>query len=298
MNNKTLLYITGPTAIGKSKISILLAKKLNSEIISSDSRQFYKEMAIGTSVPSINDLKTVKHHFIQHKSILEDYSLGDFEKDCIKIINQKFKNHDLLIMTGGSGMYADSIIYGIDKFPEIDKKIRNNLISLFKKNGIKYLQNMLKENDPTYFSKIDLNNHQRIIRALEVSKFTGKPFSSFLGKKKAKRKFKTKILIIEEDRNKLYEKINNRVDLMIKNGLENEVKSLIRHKNKNSLQTVGYKEFFEFFSGELTKNEAVLKIKKNTRNYAKRQITWNKKYIDAIKVSSDFSINKILSLIN
>tara|TARA_X000001036_G_scaffold209694_1_gene197065 strand:- start:2363 stop:3259 length:897 start_codon:yes stop_codon:yes gene_type:complete len=298
MNNKTLLYITGPTAIGKSKISIFLAKKLNSEIISSDSRQFYKEMAIGTSVPSINDLKTVKHHFIQHKSILEDYSLGDFEKDCIKTINQKFKNHDLLIMTGGSGMYADSIIYGIDKFPEIDKKIRNNLISLFKKNGIKYLQNMLKENDPTYFSKIDLNNHQRIIRALEVSKFTGKPFSSFLGKKKAKRKFKTKILIIEEDRNKLYEKINNRVDLMIKNGLENEVKSLIRHKNKNSLQTVGYKEFFEFFNGNLTRNEAVLKIKKNTRNYAKRQITWNKKYIDAIKVSSNFSINKILKLIN
>ena len=298
MNNKTLLYITGPTAIGKSKISILLAKKLNSEIISSDSRQFYKEMAIGTSVPSINDLKTVKHHFIQHKSILEDYSLGDFEKDCIKIINQKFKNHDLLIMTGGSGMYADSIIYGIDKFPEIDKKIRNNLISLFKKNGIKYLQKMLKENDPIYFSKIDLNNHQRIIRALEVSKFTGKPFSSFLGKKKAKRKFKTKILIIEEDRNKLYEKINNRVDLMIKNGLENEVKSLIRHKNKNSLQTVGYKEFFDFFNGKLTKNETILKIKKNTRNYAKRQITWNKKYIDGIRVSSDFSINKILSLIN
>ena len=298
MNNKTLLYITGPTAIGKSKISILLAKKLNSEIISSDSRQFYKEMAIGTSVPSINDLKTVKHHFIQHKSILEDYSLGDFEKDCIKTINQKFKNHDLLIMTGGSGMYADSIIYGIDKFPEIDKKIRNNLISLFKKNGIKYLQNMLKENDPTYFSKIDLNNHQRIIRALEVSKFTGKPFSSFFGKKKAKRKFKTKILIIEEDRNKLYEKINNRVDLMIKNGLENEVKSLIRHKNKNSLQTVGYKEFFEFFNGKLTRNEAILKIKKNTRNYAKRQITWNKKYIDGIRVTSDFSINKILSLIN
>tara|TARA_B100001173_G_scaffold195485_1_gene168534 strand:+ start:6714 stop:7610 length:897 start_codon:yes stop_codon:yes gene_type:complete len=298
MNNKTLLYITGPTAIGKSKISIFLAKKLNSEIISSDSRQFYKEMAIGTSVPSINDLKTVKHHFIQHKSILEDYSLGDFEKDCIKIINQKFKNHDLLIMTGGSGMYADSIIYGIDKFPEIDKKIRNNLISLFKKNGIKYLQNMLKENDPTYFSKIDLNNHQRIIRALEVSKFTGKPFSSFLGKKKAKRKFKTKILIIEEDRNKLYEKINNRVDLMIKNGLENEVKSLIRHKNKNSLQTVGYKEFFEFFNGKLTRNEAILKIKKNTRNYAKRQITWNKKYVDAIRVSSNIPINKILNLIN
>ena len=298
MNNKTLLYITGPTAIGKSKISIFLAKKLNSEIISSDSRQFYKEMAIGTSVPSINDLKTVKHHFIQHKSILEDYSLGDFEKDCIKTINQKFKNHDLLIMTGGSGMYADSIIYGIDKFPEIDKKIRNNLISLFKKNGIKYLQNMLKENDPTYFSKIDLNNHQRIIRALEVSKFTGKPFSSFLGKKKAKRKFKTKILIIEEDRNKLYEKINNRVDLMIKNGLENEVKSLIRHKNKNSLQTVGYKEFFEFFNGKLTRNEAILKIKKNTRNYAKRQITWNKKYVDAIRVSSNIPINKILNLIN
>ena len=274
MNTKTLLYITGPTAIGKSKMSILIAKKINSEIISSDSRQFYKEMTIGTSVPSNKELSEVKHHFIQHKSILENYSLGDFEKDCTKLINEKFKNNDLLIMTGGSGMYADSVLYGLDEFPEIEKKVRNDLIALFNKKGIECLQNLLKEKDPNYFSEVDLNNHQRIIRALEVSIFTGKPFSSFLGKIKTKRKFKTKILIIEEDRNKLYNKINKRVDLMIKNGLENEVKSLKKYRNRNSLQTVGYKEFFDFFDGKLTKNNAVLKIKKHTRNYAKRQITW------------------------
>ena len=298
MKNKMLLYITGPTGIGKSKMSLLLAKKLNTEIISSDSRQFYKEMTIGTSAPPINDLKTIKHHFIKHKSVTEDYSIGNYEKDCIKLINKKFKIYDLLIMTGGSGMYADSILYGLDDFPTIDKKIRNNLISLFNKKGIGHLQKKLKKIEKKYFSKIDLNNHQRIIRALEVSVFTGKPFSSFLNKNKIKRKFKTKILIIEEDRIKLYEKINNRVDLMIKNGLENEVKSLINHKTKNSLQTVGYKEFFDFFDQKLTRNEAILKIKKNSRNYAKRQITWNKKYKNAIRISPDSSLNKILKLIN
>ena len=298
MKKKTLIYITGPTGIGKTKVSVLLANKLNSEIISSDSRQFYKEMTIGTSVPSVNELKTVKHHFIQHMSVVEDYSIGNYEKDCIKIINEKFKIYDLLIMTGGSGMYADSVLYGLDKFPHINKKIRNNLISLFRKKGIGYLQEKLKEKDPIYYRKIDLNNHQRIIRALEVCVFTGKPYSSFLKKRKTERIFNIKILIIEEDRNKLYKKINNRVDLMIKNGLEKEAKSLIKHQDKNSLQTVGYKEFFDFFNGNITRDEAILKIKKNTRNYAKRQITWNKKYKNAIRISPDSSLNKILKLIN
>ena len=298
MKKKTLIYITGATGIGKTKISVLLANKLNSEIISSDSRQFYKEMTIGTSVPSVNELKTVKHHFIQHMSVVEDYSIGNYEKDCIKIINEKFKIYDLLIMTGGSGMYADSVLYGLDKFPHINKKTRNNLISLFRKKGIGYLQEKLKEKDPIYYRKIDLNNHQRIIRALEVCVFTGKPYSSFLEKRKTDRIFNIKILIIEEDRNKLYKKINNRVDLMIKNGLEKEAKSLIKHQDKNSLQTVGYKEFFDFFNGNITRDEAILKIKKNTRNYAKRQITWNKKYKNAIRISPDSSLNKILKLIN
>ena len=298
MKKKTLTYITGATGIGKTKVSVLLANKLNSEIISSDSRQFYKEMTIGTSVPSVNELKTVKHHFIQHMSVVEDYSIGNYEKDCIKIINEKFKIYDLLIMTGGSGMYADSVLYGLDKFPHINKKIRNNLISLFRKKGIGYLQEKLKEKDPIYYRKIDLNNHQRIIRALEVCVFTGKPYSSFLEKRKTDRIFNIKILIIEEDRNKLYKKINNRVDLMIKNGLEKEAKSLIKHQDKNSLQTVGYKEFFDFFNGNITRDEAILKIKKNTRNYAKRQITWNKKYKNAIRISPDSSLNKILKLIN
>jgi len=298
MKKKTLIYITGATGIGKTKVSVLLANKLNSEIISSDSRQFYKEMTIGTSVPSVNELKTVKHHFIQHMSVVEDYSIGNYEKDCIKIINEKFKIYDLLIMTGGSGMYADSVLYGLDKFPHINKKIRNNLISLFRKKGIEYLQEKLKEKDPIYYKKIDLNNHQRIIRALEVCVFTGKPYSSFLEKRKTDRIFNIKILIIEEDRNKLYKKINNRVDLMIKNGLEKEAKSLIKHQDKNSLQTVGYKEFFDFFNGNITRDEAILKIKKNTRNYAKRQITWNKKYKNAIRISPNSSLNKILKLIN
>ena len=298
MKKKTLIYITGATGIGKTKVSVLLANKLNSEIISSDSRQFYKEMTIGTSVPSADELKTVKHHFIQHMSVVEDYSIGNYEKDCIKIINEKFKIYDLLIMTGGSGMYADSVLYGLDKFPHINKKIRNNLISLFRKKGIGYLQEKLKEKDPIYYRKIDLNNHQRIIRALEVCVFTGKPYSSFLEKRKTDRIFNIKILIIEEDRNKLYKKINNRVDLMIKNGLEKEAKSLIKHQDKNSLQTVGYKEFFDFFNGNITRDEAILKIKKNTRNYAKRQITWNKKYKNAIRISPDSSLNKILKLIN
>ena len=298
MKKKTLIYITGATGIGKTKVSVLLANKLNSEIISSDSRQFYKEMTIGTSVPSVNELKTVKHHFIQHMSVVEDYSIGNYEKDCIKIINEKFKIYDLLIMTGGSGMYADSVLYGLNKFPHINKKIRNNLISLFRKKGIEYLQEKLKEKDPIYYKKIDLNNHQRIIRALEVCVFTGKPYSSFLEKRKTDRIFNIKILIIEEDRNKLYKKINNRVDLMIKNGLEKEAKSLIKHQDKNSLQTVGYKEFFDFFNGNITRDEAILKIKKNTRNYAKRQITWNKKYKNAIRISPDSSLNKILKLIN
>lgn len=298
MKKKTLIYITGATGIGKTKVSVLLANKLNSEIISSDSRQFYKEMTIGTSVPSVNELKTVKHHFIQHMSVVEDYSIGNYEKDCIKIINEKFKIYDLLIMTGGSGMYADSVLYGLDKFPHINKKTRNNLISLFRKKGIGYLQEKLKEKDPIYYRKIDLNNHQRIIRALEVCVFTGKPYSSFLKKRKTERIFNIKILIIEEDRNKLYKKINNRVDLMIKNGLEKEAKSLIKHQDKNSLQTVGYKEFFDFFNGNITRDEAILKIKKNTRNYAKRQITWNKKYKNAIRISPDSSLNKILKLIN
>ena len=298
MENKTLIYITGPTGIGKTKISIALAKKIHSEIISSDSRQFYKEMTIGTSVPSMIDLKTVTHHFIHHLRVIEDYTIGDYEKDCIKLINEKFKIHDLLIMTGGSGMYADSVLYGLDKLPKTNIKIRKKLNSLFKKRGLEYLQEKLKKKDPTYFAKIDLNNHQRIIRALEVCISSGKSFSSFLQKKKKDRIFNTKILILEEERNKLYKKIDKRVDLMIKNGLEKEVRSLIKYQDKNSLQTVGYKEFFEFFNGIITRDEAILKIKKNTRNYAKRQITWNKKYKNAIRISPSYSLNKILKLIN
>ena len=298
MKNKTLIYITGPTGIGKTKISISLAKKIHSEIISCDSRQFYKEMKIGTSVPSMIDLNSVNHHFIQHLRVIEDYTIGDYEKDCIKLINEKFKTYDLLIMTGGSGMYADSVLYGLDKLPKTNIKIRKNLNSLFKERGLEYLQKKLKKKDPIYFEKIDRNNHQRIIRALEVCISSGKTFSSFLQKKKKDRIFNTKILILEEERNKLYKKINKRVDLMIKSGLEKEVRSLMKHQDKNSLQTVGYKEFFDFFNGIITRDEAILKIKKNTRNYAKRQITWNKKYKNAIRISTNSSLNKILKLIN
>lgn len=293
MSNKSLIYIAGPTAIGKTKISIELAKKLNTEIISCDSRQFYKELKIGTAPPTQEELSEVKHHFIQNKSINEIYTVGDFEKEAINKINALFNSYDKLIMVGGSGLYADAIMFGLDKFPKIPKEIRDQVNLFYKTHGLTALQELLLEKDPKYYTRIDKNNYVRLIRALEVCIYSGKPYSSFLGKIKGNRKFISKMAIIDLPREKLYEKINKRVDFMIKMGLEKEVKNLFNYRKYPALNTVGYKELFSFFEGKIKFEEAINEIKKNTRRYAKRQITWLKKYENAMYFKNTTPIAEI-----
>ena len=295
--NKNLIYIAGPTGVGKTDLSLEIAKKFNTDIVSCDSRQFYKELKIGASPPSNSQLKEVKHHFIHHKSIHDVYNVGKYEKDAITVINDLFKEKDNLILVGGSGLYADSIMYGIDNFPDIPSGIRNNIIADFKSGGLEVIQNKLKKLDPEYYEEVDLSNFNRIIRALEVIELTGKKFSSLRTKKEKQRIFKSHLLIIETDREKLYKRINDRVDSMIKEGLEEEALKLKDFKELNPLNTVGYKEFFNYFEDKLTFTQTVEKIKQNTRNYAKRQITWLKKYSDAKKINMSgnikVNINKI-----
>ena len=296
--NKNLIYIAGPTGVGKTDLSIEIAKKFNTDIVSCDSRQFYKELKIGTSPPSYSQLKEVKHHFIHHKSIHDVYNVGKYEKDAITVINDLFKEKDNLILVGGSGLYADSIMFGIDDFPDVPLDIRNNIIADFKSGGIEIIQNKLKKLDPEYYEEVDLSNFNRIIRALEVIELTGKKFSSQRTKKEKQRVFKSHVLIIETDREKLYKRINNRVDIMIKEGLEEEAFKLKDFKELNTLNTVGYKEFFNYFDDKLTYTQTVEKIKKNTRNYAKRQITWLKKYKKPINVYCDQEVESIINKLN
>ena len=258
---KKLITISGPTASGKTSLSLKLAEHLNCSIISCDSRQFYKEMSIGTAVPLKNELKKIDHYCIQHKSIKETYTIGDFKDEAHKILKKLFKNNDFVIMTGGSGLYMDSVVSGLDDFPKIDPVIREGLNKNFKSNGIIYLQKKLKELDPKYYSIVDLNNHRRIIRALEVCISEKQPYSNFLNKKNnTNNKFKTVNLSIETNRVDLYKKINSRVDQMIEYGLVEEVNSLYKYKHLNPLNTVGYKEIFDFIDGKSTLIEAIDKI--------------------------------------
>ncbi len=298
MTSKKLIYIAGPTGVGKTELSIAIAKKLNTEIISCDSRQFFKELKIGTSPPSKKQLKEVNHHFIHNKSIHDDYNVGKFEKDAINLINGLFLNYDNLILVGGSGLYADSILYGIDKFPSIPIDIKKMINKKYIENGIEYLQEKLKKLDPEYYDKVDKNNSRRLIRALEVIETSGKSFTSFRKADNKERTFSKEVIILNCERQFLYSKIDKRVDIMIKNGLENEVYLLKEFKNLNTLNTVGYKEFINYFENKISYEEAIEKIKQNTRNYAKRQITWNKKYTDAKKIDMSKNvtdnINKIL----
>ena len=299
MSNKSLIYIAGPTGVGKTKISIELAKKFKTEIVSCDSRQFYKELKIGTAPPSSDDLKEINHHFIQNKSIEEIFTVGDFEKEAINKIDTLFNLHDTLIMVGGSGLYADAIMFGLDKFPEISKEIRNQINLFYENHGLKALQELLLEKDPKYYTRVDKNNHVRLIRAIEICISSGKTYSSFLGKKKDVRKFVSKIVVIESPRESLYEQIDKRVDSMVNEGLEKEVKNLLNYKKYPALNTVGYKELFPFFEGKIKFEDAINEIKKNTRRYAKRQITWLKKYDNALSFNNNTPIIEIFnSLIN
>ena len=293
--NKNLIYIAGPTGVGKTDLSIEIAKKLNTEIISCDSRQFYKELKIGTSPPSYSQLNQIRHHLIHNKSIHDVYNVGLYEKEAIQLVNKLFEENDILILVGGSGLYADSIMNGIDSFPDIPPNIREGLINEYNSSGLEVIQNKLKKLDIKYYNEVDLNNSNRIIRALEIIEFTGKPFSLFRTKKIKERIFESQVIVMECERNKLYNRINNRVDMMIEKGLENEVLELKDFKHLNSLNTVGYKEFFKYFEDKISYSDAVGKIKQNTRNYAKRQITWLKKYNNSIKVNYNQDIDKIIN---
>jgi len=297
MNNK-LIYIAGPTCIGKTSLSIEIAKRLETEIISCDSRQFYKELKIGTSPPSREQLKEINHHFIHNKSIHDKYNVGMYEKDAINLINNLFKKKEIIILVGGSGLYADSIMYGIDYFPEIPSNIRNKIISEYESGGLEVIQNKLKKLDTKYYEEVDLSNSARIIRALEIIEFTGNKFSSLRTNKQKNRIFQSHVIIVECEREKLYTRINNRVDQMIKEGLEKEVLSLKDFKELNTLNTVGYKEFFNYFDNKISYNDTIDKIKQNTRNYAKRQITWLKKYKKSIKVYYKQEVDSIINELN
>lgn len=266
--------VSGPTAIGKTSLAIELARHFNTEIISADSRQFYKEMTIGTAVPDTSELAAIKHHFIQHKSIHETYNVGDYEKDTIHKIASLFETKNQLILVGGSGLYINAVLEGMDDFPNIEPSIRENLNLTYTTQGIGILQELLKKHDPVYFEKVDISNPQRIIRALEVSIQTKMPYSSFLNRPKKLRDFNQIHIALTAPRAVIYDRINLRVDLMIKSGLLEEAKHLYKYRNLNALQTVGYKELFQYFDGTHSLEFAVSEIKKNTRRYAKRQLTW------------------------
>jgi len=293
--SKTLIYVAGPTGIGKTSLSIELAKKLKTDIISCDSRQFYRELKIGTSPPTINQLNEIRHYFIHNRSIRDDYSVGEYEKDSIDIINQLFKKKDYLILVGGSGLYADSILYGIDDIPKVPIETKKRLNSIIEEKGIDMLRKRLKEIDLDYYNKVDLNNPNRLIRALGVYEVSGKKISSLWNNDKKNRTFNSEIIIMKSDRDELYERINRRVDMMIQDGLEKEAYSLVKFRQYNALNTVGYKEFFLYFDGKLSKVEAVDKIKQNTRNYAKRQITWFNRYSNALEYKIDSSVDELLN---
>lgn len=273
-NPKILWSIVGPTGIGKTALSIELAKNLKTEIISCDSRQFYKELKIGTAAPSSEELSLVPHHFIGNLSIAQDYSVGDFEKDALRKINELFNKYDQLIMVGGSGLYEKAVNEGLDNFPDIDSKVREDLTVEIQEKGLSYLQEELKKNDPEYYSQVDYNNPQRVMRALEIFRGTGKPYSSFRKNLVEKRNFTSVKIGLTASRDLIYDRINKRVDLMMEKGLLEEVISLQSYRHKNALQTVGYKELFDYLDGNSSLEFAIDEIKKNSRRYAKRQLTW------------------------
>lgn len=271
---KFLIVIAGPTASGKTALAIELAQRQKTEIISADSRQFFIEMDIGTAKPTAEQLKEVKHHFVNSLSVKEDYNAGTFEADTLKKLDEIFARHDAAILVGGSGLYIDAICNGFDRLPEHDENIRVELSGLFKTKGIEALREKLKHLDPEYYSTVDLNNTHRVMRAIEVCLLTGKKFSELRTRKKAKRNFSVVKIGLSIERKILYERINKRVDQMMLDGLLEEAKKLFPLRNHNALQTVGYSELFAHLEGKISLEEAVELIKRNSRRYAKRQLTW------------------------
>jgi tRNA dimethylallyltransferase len=279
---KFLLVIVGPTAIGKTHLAITLAKSFKTEIISADSRQFFREMTIGTAKPTGEELSAAKHHFINNISVTDDYDAGKYEREASLLIDELFRKHDVLILVGGSGMYINAVCNGFDDIPDVDEDVRKKLNEVYKKEGISVLQQQLNQLDPEHYNNVDLNNPQRLIRALEICITTGKTYSSFRKGKGKTRNYSIIKIGLNTVREELYKRIDARVDAMIKSGLVDEVKNLSHYKHLNALQTVGYKELFEYLEDKQNLEKAIELIKQNTRNFAKRQLTWFRKDI-AIK---------------
>jgi tRNA dimethylallyltransferase len=274
IKNKFLIILLGPTASGKTTAGIKIAKTFQTEIISADSRQFYKELKIGTAVPDKSQMSGITHHFVHTISIHDYYNVSMYEQEVLKILNKLFLKKDFVVMVGGSGMYIDVVCHGIDDLPTIDPKIREKLYQKFQIEGIEGLRSELEKRDPVYYEKADLNNPKRILKALEISIITGTPYSSLLTRPRKARPFKIIKIGLRPDRYKLYDNINQRVDEMITKGLIKEAKSLYKIRHLNALNTVGYKEMFDYFDGKTTLEQAVALIKRNTRRYARRQLTW------------------------
>jgi len=274
MKEKKLIILLGPTGVGKTELSLQMAEELGTEIISCDSRQMYREMKIGTAAPTEEELKRVPHHFIGHLSIHDYYSCGRFEIDALAKCNELFQSHDTVIMTGGSMLYIDAVCKGIDDIPNIDEELRQSLLERYQNEGIENIRQELKILDPDYYKIVDLQNHKRIIHALEVCIQSGKPYSSFRSESVKKRPFTIEKIGLNRPREVLYDRINKRVDTMMENGLLEEAKSLYPFKGLNALNTVGYKELFNYFDGIWTLDFAIQMIKQNSRRYAKKQLTW------------------------
>lgn len=272
-----LIVIAGPTAVGKTELCVRLAKNLNCDIISSDSRQFFKELSIGTAKPSPEEMAGVRHHFIDFISIDEDFSAGKFESASLKLLSKLFKNGHQMILTGGSGLYIQAVCQGMNDIPDVDQSFREELYSELEIHGLKPLLEELSIKDPVYFKIVDQRNPQRIVRALEVCRGTGHPYSAFRTDKKVDRNFHVIKIGLNREREELFGRINLRVEQMIDAGLVDEVKSVMEKRQLNALKTVGYKEIFGYLDGHYDLNEAIRLLKRNTRRYAKRQLTWFKK---------------------
>jgi len=269
-----LIVITGPTAVGKTEVAIEVAKSLKTEIISCDSRQMYREMRIGTAVPANEELAAVPHHFIGNLSIHDYYNVSMFEQDCLQLLDKLFMKHETVIMTGGSGLYIDAVCKGIDDFPTVDTEIRKTVTGWHESEGIEYLRRQLKILDPDHYAKVDLRNHKRIMKAIEVCLQTGKPYSSFLTAQKRKRPFEIEKILLNRPREELFDRINRRTTQMMEQGLLEEAQVLYPHRHLNALNTVGYRELFAYMDGQYGLETAIELIRRNTRRYAKRQLTW------------------------
>jgi tRNA dimethylallyltransferase len=278
--NKELIVIAGPTAVGKTSYAIELAQKYQTEILSADSRQFYRELQIGTAAPTKEELAAAPHHFIGNLSIHDYYNVSMYEQEAMRLIDELFQKHDKLIVVGGSGLYIDALCYGIDELPDADESLRSDIKRRYAEEGIEYLQKEVARLDPDFYKIVDQNNHKRLQRALEVCLATGKTYSSQRTNKKKSRPFKIRKLVLNMERELLYERINKRVDLMMEAGLLDEVKSLLAFRELNALKTVGYTELFRYIDGDVSLEQAVTDIKTNSRRYSKRQVTWFKRYDD------------------